>query len=67
MPYASLQHSNFERLNQAMNFGIWGNVVAFRAKFKINIIIPKSSCIYNNVGDKITTKNSLLLQYQSFF
>lgn len=67
MPYASLQHSNFERLNQAMNFWDMGVTWLLSGQNSKLTLSYQNHPVYNNAGDKITTKNSLLLQYQVFF
>ncbi|WP_326982193.1 hypothetical protein VUJ46_18600 [Chryseobacterium sp. MYb264] len=64
MPYASLQHSDFERLNQSVNF--WDMGVTWLLSGQTSKITAsyQNHPVYNTSGDKITTKNAVLLQYQ---
>ncbi len=67
MPYASIQHANYERLNDPVNFidaGVnWllsGHISKLTAAYQ-------SRPIYNLAGDKTDRKGGLLVQYQVYF
>jgi len=64
MPYASLQHSDFERLNQSVNFWDMGVTWLLSGQNSKVTVSYQNHPVYNNAGDKITTKNAVLLQYQ---
>ncbi|WP_407490152.1 hypothetical protein [Elizabethkingia anophelis] len=67
MPYAALQHSNYERLHQSMNFwdiGVNWLLAGHMSKFTISY---QNHPVYTTNGDEITTKNAALAQYQVSF
>ncbi len=67
MPYASLQHSDYEDLNDAMDFwdvGVNWLLAGHGSKFTISY---RNHPVYNTSGDKITSKNAVLAQYQISF
>lgn len=67
MPYAALQHSSYEKLNQAVNFwdvGVNWLLSSHTSKLTISY---QNHPVYNAIGDKITTKNAILAQYQISF
>ncbi len=67
MPYASLQHSNYERLNDAMNFWDLGvNWLLANHTSKLTLAY-RNHPVYNTTGDKLETKNAFLAQYQVSF
>lgn len=67
MPYAALQYSKFERLNQAVNFWDMGVTWLLSGQTSKLTLSYQNHPVYNVEGDKITTKNAMLLQYQVFF
>ena len=67
MPYVSLQHADYDRLNDAMNFFdagvnwlLYGNVSKFTVAYQ-------SRPIYNIGGEKTGSKGSIIAQYQVLF
>lgn len=67
MPYASLQHANYDRLNQAMNYydlGINWLLAGHTSKFTFAY---QNRPVYNTAGDLATHKGAVLAQYQVSF
>lgn len=67
MPYVSVQHANYDRLNDSMNYydaGVnWllaGNVSKFTVAYQ-------NRPVFNTSGDRITTKSAIVAQYQVLF
>ncbi|SIT97505.1 hypothetical protein SAMN05660493_02225 [Epilithonimonas bovis DSM 19482] len=67
MPYFALQHSNYEKFNDAVNFwdmGVNWLLSGHTSKFTISY---QNRPVYDVAGDKITTKGAVLAQYQVNF
>lgn len=64
MPYASLQHSSYERLHQAVNFWDMGVTWLLSGQTSKLTLSYQNHPVFHNSGEKITTKNAILLQYQ---
>jgi hypothetical protein len=67
MPYVSIQHANYERLNDKMNYydaGInWflaGNVSKFTVSYQ-------NRPVFSTTGERIASKSAVVAQYQVFF
>jgi len=67
MPYASIQHANYDRLNDAMNFYDFGvNWLLPNHVSKLTVSYQDRP-VYNGAGDQITRKGAVVAQYQVFF
>ncbi len=67
MPYAALQHANYEKLNSPMNFvdlGIGWLLSGHTSKLTASY---QSRPVYLANGDLSERKNAFVLQYQAFF
>jgi hypothetical protein len=67
MPYASLQHANYERLNSPMDYydvGVNWLLSEHVSKFTLAY---QNRPVYNNLGDQIDRKGAFIAQYQFFF
>ncbi len=67
MPYVSLQHAKYERLNHSMNFydiGINWLLSGHTSKFTLSY---QNRPIFNSTGDVLEYKGALVAQYQVFF
>jgi len=67
MPYASMQHSNYDRLHQAMNYydmGVNWLLAGHTSKFTVSY---QNRPLYNILGDLIAHKSAVLAQYQVSF
>lgn len=67
MPYASIQHANYDRLNTAMNFydlGVNWLLAGHTSKLTLSY---QNRPVYNTSGDLLTHKNAFVAQYQVFF
>lgn len=67
MPYASIQSSNFNRLNDQMNFydiGVNWLLANHTSKFTVSY---QDRPIYNTAGDQVSRNGSVIAQYQVFF
>lgn len=67
MPYASVQHANYERLNQAMNYydvGVNWLLAGHSSKFTLAY---QNRPVYNTSGDLINHKSAVVAQYQVSF
>jgi len=67
MPYASLQHANYERLNRAMQFydvGVNWLLSGHTSKFTVAY---QSRPVYDTNGDYLDRKGAIIAQYQVFF
>ena len=67
MPYVSMQHANYDRLNSAMNFydaGINWLLAGHNSKFTLAY---QNRPVYNVSGDLTSHKSAFIAQYQVFF
>ena len=67
MPYASVQHANYDRLNDNMNFfdiGVNWLLANHVSKFTVAY---QDRPVYNGTGDLITRKGAVVAQYQVYF
>ncbi|VXB06861.1 conserved exported hypothetical protein [Flavobacterium sp. 9AF] len=67
MPYISLQHANYGRLNNSMNFydvGVNWLLSNHTSKFTLAY---QDRPVYNTQGDQITRKGAVIAQYQIYF
>ncbi|MNK01372.1 hypothetical protein D3C87_191700 [compost metagenome] len=67
MPYVSLQHADYEKLNDKMNYydvGVNWFLAGNTSKFTISY---QDRPVFNTLGDKISSKGALVAQYQVFF
>lgn len=66
MPYVSLQHANYERLNNAMNFydvGVNWLLAGHNSKFTLSY---QNRPVYDTAADLTTRKGAFVAQYQVF-
>ncbi len=66
MPYASVQHANYNRLNQSMNYydvGVNWILAGQTSKFTLSY---QNRPVYNIAGDLMDRKAAILVQYQVF-
>lgn len=66
MPYVSLQHANYERLNKSMAFydvGINWLLAGHNSKFTVAY---QNRPVYDTAGDLTTRKGAFIAQYQVF-
>jgi hypothetical protein len=66
MPYFALQHANYERLHNAMNFydiGVNWLLAGHNSKFTISY---QNRPLYTTNGDLIDHKGAWIAQYQVF-
>jgi hypothetical protein len=67
MPYASIQHAKYERLNDAMNYfdaGVNWFLAGNASKLTISY---QDRPVFNTAGDAVTRKGAVVAQYQVFF
>ena len=67
MPYASIQHADYEGLNDPMDFfdiGVNWLLVGHTSKFTVAY---QSRPIYNTEGDKTDRRGAIVAQYQVYF
>lgn len=67
MPYIALQHSDYDRLNKAMNFwdmGVNWLLAGHTSKLTVSY---QNRPVFNMEGNKLTTKGAVLAQYQVSF
>lgn len=67
MPYVSIQHANYDRLNDAMNFydlGVNWILAGHTSKFTLSY---QNRPVYDTSGDLIMHKDAIVAQYQVFF
>ena len=67
MPYASIQHANYERLKDPMNFTDLGITWLLNGQTSKLTAAYQSRPLYNNAGQKVDRKGSLIIQYQVYF
>lgn len=67
MPYVSLQHANYGKLNDAMNFyDIGVNWLLSNHTSKLTISYQDRP-VFNTSGDQVTRKGAVIAQYQIYF
>ena len=67
MPYVSIQHANYDRLNDAMNFydlGVNWLLAGHTSKFTLSY---QNRPVYDTAGDLLAHKGAVVAQYQVFF
>ena len=67
MPYVSIQHANYDRLNDAMNFydlGVNWLLAGHTSKLTLS---HQNGPVYDTAGDLMTHKDAVVAQYQVFF
>ncbi|MFT5885662.1 MAG: hypothetical protein ACI9IP_002123 [Arcticibacterium sp.] len=67
MPYISLQHANYERLKDRVNFIDLGCSWLLSSQTSKLTAAYQSRPLHNNSGEKIDRKGSVILQYQVYF
>jgi hypothetical protein len=67
MPYASIQHANYERLKDPVDFTDIGCTWLLSGQASKLTAAYQSRPLYNNSGEKIDRKGSFILQYQVYF
>ena len=63
MPYVSIQHANYDRLNDAMNFydlGVNWLLAGHTSKLTLSY---QNRPVYDTAGDLITHKDVIVAQY----
>ena len=67
MPYVSIQHANYDRLNDVMNFydlGVNWLLAGHTSKLTLSY---QNRPVYDTAGDLIKHKDVIVAQYQVFF
>ncbi len=67
IPYVSIQHANYDRLNDAMNFydlGVNWLLAGHTSKLTLSY---QNRPVYDTAGDLIKHKDVIVAQYQVFF
>ena len=67
MPYASVQHANYERLKDPVDYTDLGVSWLLNGQTSKLTAAYQSRPLYNNAGEKIDRKGSLIVQYQVYF
>ncbi len=67
MPYASVQHANYERLNKAMNFYDVGLNILTNGHTSKFTLAYQNRPLFSNSGELLTHKGAFIAQYQVFF
>lgn len=67
MPYASIQHANYDRLSQTMNYYDMGVNWLLAGHTSKLTLAYQNRPVYNTVGDLTTHKNAVVAQYQVSF
>ncbi len=67
MPYVSLQHASYERLNKAMNFYDIGVNVLTNGHTSKFTVAYQNRPLFSNDGNLLGRKGGVIMQYQVFF